>query len=461
MARSGVDRKSEVTTFMSLRGWSAPLIVLAVFLVAVFLLGGSSRFDVPQLILLRPLAVCVAGYALVSMRFEYLRSRRALWCLAGATLLLVALHLVPLPPAMWQALPGRGIMVEIDKVAGLAGLWRPLTMFPEGTWNALYALVVPLAVALLATRFDLRDNLRLMLVILVLAGVSAIVGVIQAAGSDLAMYRLAGGTSGLFANRNHQAALLACLIPVLAGLSQAAPQVSGNPRALRILAAATAVALVPLILVTGSRMGLLVTIAALLYAAASYLLVSKGVPSKGIGRLALLAAGAASLVAMVGATIYAARDVAIDRIDAEGEDLRLAFWESTLEFLPDYMPWGSGVGSFVPVYQIHEKAEMLMPQYINQAHNDWLDIALTAGVPGLALLLVAVVMFLVALRNAFTARGVAGHLRRMGVGIILLLAFASLSDYPLRTPILSSLFAVAAIWSTFPVATRPSNESNA
>jgi O-antigen ligase len=121
-----------------------------------------------------------------------------------------------------------------------------------------------------------------------------------------------------------------------------------------------------------------------------------------------------------------------------------------LEFIPQYMPWGSGIGSFVPIYQIHEPPTLLIPGYFNQAHNDWIDIALTSGIPGAVLALAALIMFALGAKSALAARGVAGHLRKCGIIVILVLAFASLSDYPLRTPILSALFAIAAVWAWSP-----------
>jgi O-antigen ligase len=163
---------------------------------------------------------------------------------------------------------------------------------------------------------------------------------------------------------------------------------------------------------------------------------------------------------MVLVTIYAARDAAINRLDADAEDLRWQFWESIVAFLPQYLPWGSGVGSFVPVYQIHEPGGMLMPGYVNQAHNDWLDLALTSGAPGIILAAIAVALFARATGAALVAPGITGHIRRAGIGTILVLAFASLSDYPVRTPLISALFAIAAIWVCVPSAQRKTAESS-
>ena len=441
-------------------GWSSQLVVLALFLAAVFLAGGSARYDTPQVIVLRPIAICVAGFALTTFSWQHVREYRALWILFAAGVLLTIAHLIPLPPEIWRALPGREIVAEIDALTGSSDLWRPLTLFPEGTWNALYALSVPFAALLLASQLDERDLIRLLQWVILLCFVSGLMGVIQAAGSDLRFYRFTGGTGGLFANRNHQAVMLACVFPMLAAWALVGPQRERTRRAVHVVAGACAIALVPLILVTGSRMGLVVTAFAFVYSALVLLRHRPRVEGNRYVRAGLVVGGLVAVVGIVMATIAVSRDVAIDRMNASGDEMRWPIWENMVDFIPNYLPWGSGIGSFVPVYQIHESADLLLPRYVNQAHNDWLDLVLTAGLPGMVLALVALAMLAKAAVTALGAKGIAGHLRRAGLGVIVVLAFASMSDYPVRTPILSAVLAIAAIWLSAPLRRPYPAESN-
>ena len=126
--------------------------VLVAFFVVVFFTGGSSRADVQSLVLLRPLAVLVCGAALLTLSWSNVRSQPTLFGMAAAILALLCLHLGPLPPAIWSALPGREIMVEIDEARRLGQVWLPLTMSLSSTWNAFYALFVPLAVLILGVQ---------------------------------------------------------------------------------------------------------------------------------------------------------------------------------------------------------------------------------------------------------------------------------------------------------------------
>lgn len=457
LARS--QKTSPPLSLLNLRDWSPQLIALCLLLALLLLTGGSSRHDVPQLVILRPATVCLAGFALATMSYKAWRTYKPVLLLFAAIVLLTASHLIPLPPEVWRALPGREIISDIDQLAGLGDLWRPLSMFPEGTWNALYALCVPMAALLLAAQLRQDDHVRLLIWVLIVCVVTGLVGVMQAAGSDFLLYRLSGGTPGLFANRNHQAAMLACAFPMLAALASSAPHITAQPRAMRLISAAGAVTLIPLILVTGSRMGMVVAALAFVYAAIVTAGARSGAASSPLRTL--LQIGAAGFVATGAllATMYTARDVAISRMGTDHEDLRWPIWNAAVDFLPEYMPWGSGIGSFVPVYQIHEPGDMLMPQYINQAHNDWLDLVLTAGVPGVSIAIVAFMMFARGAGSALVARGIPGHLRQAGIGIIFVVAFASLSDYPARTPIVSAALAIAAIWAGVPRVKPNSAES--
>ena len=439
--------------------WSGVLLVLIALLVLVLLTGGTSRYDTPHLMLLRPLAIVAAGFALTTFGWVHWRAYRSLWLLCGAIVLLLVAQLVPLPPALWQALPGREIVVQVDTLTGLGEVWRPLSLFPEGTWNALYALSVPAAVLLLGAQLTEAGRVRLLTVVLLLGLASGLVGVIQAAGTDLRFYRIATENAGLFANRNHQAALLACLFPLLAAWALVPVEKKGAARARHIVAGIVALLLIPLIVVTGSRMGLVVAGVAFLFSCAMLLFPQRRGHTNGWARVAQLALILAAGAAMVLATVHVSRDEALTRLGNVSSEARWPIWESMAGFIPHYLPFGTGAGTFVPVYQIHERDDLLMPAYVNQAHNDWLDLVLTSGVPGIVIALAALVLVVSATRRAFATRGLPGHLRQAGIGIMVVLAFASLSDYPVRTPILSALLAVAAVWAFAPYSEREAAES--
>lgn len=435
-----------------------PYRILVVFLVVVFLTGGGARGDIQSLLILRPLAIIVAGIGMLGLRWGHVRTHSFVFAGLAACYAFILLHALPLPPALWQALPGRELVVDIDRTVGLGRIWRPLSLAPAATWNAFFALFVPLAVAILAAQLSREQLNRLVPVILIIGLVSGLMGALQLmspSDSPLYLYRItnSGQAVGLFSNRNHQAIFLALLIPLLAVFAGArGPNERGAGRSAvrHWTMLAGLVVLVPLILITGSRTGLIVGLVGLVALPAigdirgtlrSTLLIKASRTG--------LAIGSALLVGTTGLTIYLSRAQALDRLfrSAGDDELRLRVWAPILDMGWKYFPIGSGIGSFVETYWIDEPRQLLRATYLNHAHNDWLEIFLTAGLLGVLLALLGVAgMVWLAIKVFRKERESGSSLARGGAVIAFLLVLASLADYPLRTPSLASVFVVALIW---------------
>jgi O-antigen ligase len=136
------------------------------------------------------------------------------------------------------------------------------------------------------------------------------------------------------------------------------------------------------------------------------------------------------------------------RLEDRTEDLRWPVWQSIIDMLPHYLPWGTGVGSYVEAYQVLEPDSLLRPTFSNHAHNEALEILFTAGIPGGVLVVLAFVFLATAVFRGLRSSGDAALFKRLGILVIILLAIASISDYPVRTPILSAIFVLAAIWAS-------------
>lgn len=153
---------------------------------------------------------------------------------------------------------------------------------------------------------------------------------------------------------------------------------------------------------------------------------------------------------MAGITIVLSRDEAFTRLSSfSGNEIRFRMWRPIADIAWQYLPFGSGIGSFERVYQVYEPLSQLRVTYANHAHNDLLEVYMTAGIPGLALLSIAAAGWAIMSYSAWTrpvaeAREVA--LARLASVLIFILGIASLSDYPLRVPSLTSVAAIAAIW---------------
>lgn len=427
----------------------------------LFLTGGASRTDVQSLVILRPVSVLVCVVALATLRRRHLAERKWLMGSFLAVFGLALLHIIPLPPVLWQSLAGRQDLIDAEKVADIAHIWRPLTIAPMNGWHALLSLFVPLAVLLLGVQLNREDLFRLLPLLITLAGLSGLLGLLQAIGdpqSALYFYRITnnGSAVGLFANRNHAATLLACLFPMLAVFASTARGTTDEVRLRQLLAAAIAIVLVPLILVTGSRSGLVSAAIGIIASIVIYRrptnvrTVRRGTssPIKPVPMLVGIA-----VVSLAFLTYFFSRAEAIERLFAEtsGEDNRIEFWTVSLDLFSKYFPWGSGSGSFVEAFQIIEPAHMLDSTYLNRAHNDWMEIAVTFGLAGVIGLALACTAFFRRSHNLWRKND--GSRRYVAIGrlasvCIAIVAIASISDYPLRTPTMMGVFAIFALWFT-------------
>jgi O-antigen ligase len=456
-------------------------LALCLLLLLALLMGGASRGDVSSLVILRPAAILLLGYGLWGLEWEQVKAYRYLFGLAAAMLAVTLIQLVPLPAAVWSRLPGRELIAEIDRLAGLGAVWRPISLAPAATWNGFYAMMVPLGVLVLGARLTIEESCKLLALVIALGLMSALLALLQILGpadGPFYFYDITnpGAAVGLFANRNHQAALLASMFPMLAVFASLSGHSREQADRRTGLAIAAGVFLTPLIFITGSRMGLVV---AALGVASSLWLYRHRV--RGLARARDLTRPKAEQsgarrhrppqqprrawgLALVGllslglslVTITMGRGVAYQRIMKQdaAEEFRFKAWGSITQMVGEYFPVGSGLGSFAEVYQVHEPRSLLATTYFNHAHNDWLEVPLTGGLPALALLLCACGL---TFARAIQLRRSAGMPRteqlfaRLGLVLVIMFAIASLTDYPLRTPGLASLCALAALWAATPL----------
>ena len=400
--------------------------------------------------------IACCGVALLSLRREHLESKKLL--LAGFlfAILLVGTYLVPISGRIVNFSGGTGDVATVRATAHASGVPQILSMASSATWQSLFFLFSPLAVLLFALQLN-RDHLRLSVRLIVAAGaISGIIGVLQLVGSakgPLYFYQITNNISavGLFANRNHAAVFLACLFPMLALFAAKSDEENRGKNTAQLITMALAVILVPLILITGSRSGILTATVGLIGAALLY--VSHASPYRGstTARSALPIWVVSILLCLVLVTFYFSRAEAIDRIFVEngGANDRADFWAASLQLFWRYFPLGFGPGGFVPAFQNSEPLPLLGGMYLNRLHNDWLETAVTFGVPGILLMLTGSVYYL---RRSFIlwmrmdGQRSAVALGRLASIIIAILGIASLSDYPLRTPAIAGFAALVMVW---------------
>jgi O-antigen ligase len=429
--------------------------------VAALILGGSGRDDVTSLIVLRPISMLALAVALCFLPRAVWQRNKALLTCAFAAVLLVALQLVPLPPAIWHALPGRDFVVAIDRAAGMPDIWRPVSLVPYRTANALMALALPVAVLLLALTIERERHYRIALLLLAGVFASALFGLLQIIGGEgnpFYLYRITndGSAVGLFANRNHHSVALAMGFPLTAALvAMTMRRNEENSGALQWGGLAFAALLLPSLLVAQSRAGVLMGLVGL--ASVPFILkisplqIAAGLGGRGVKWKMGLAL--AALVAVAFLTVQMTAFNSFDRLfaSASGSEASLRFntWPAAIRLAMESLPFGTGMGSFVEAYRVVEPDFMLRPQYMNHAHNDLIELFLTGGLPAMLLLAVSLV---VVVRGYFRGSsedrsGTSLMFRRLGAVLLLLVFLASCYDYPLRTPLMAAIFSLALTWT--------------
>ncbi len=374
--------------------------------------------------------------------------------------LIPLLQLIPLPPSLWTQLPQRDQLQEIYNLVNVETPWMGISVEPDATWLSLLSLIPPLAI-FWSLLFLSHNERRALCGIFVAMGVANIVlGLMQIAGGPTSALRFFEITSpslpvGIFANRNHFAALLYSLLmfvsawTVVAGARidlRASLRDHDSAMLLKLLTLlVSTTVIVAMAVATRSRAGLLVTVLAFFGIYLVALSVRTRRRRKGYTRVIAVAL-LLGLVLAAQATLYQIIEAfAQDPL----QDQRLTFARNTMEAIRAYLPFGSGMGTFVSVYGAFEKPEDLMPiTYVNRAHNDYLELALEAGLPGLAALAVLGLWF--AKRCIAVWRGGADRemsidktLQKAASIVVLLIAAHSSVEYPLRTGGMLAVMALA------------------
>ncbi len=471
--RQRVNKSGNVNRFFN--SASVKYSAFLAFLTIVLFTGGASRPDVTSLLILRPAAFLFLGYACLVITRQQFDLVRAPFILLSCLAALMLLQLIPLPPSIWSSLPQRDVIYEVSKDLGLQDLWRPISLVPSRTLNSLMSLSVPAAAMMLFAILDDNARRKVPLVIIVMGVASMLLGLLQVAGPiDGLLYTYAitnnGVMVGFFANRNHHAVFLACMIPIATGVlfdrisSKRGRKIDQNFLHIA-LTISLMVFVLSYVLVTGSRSGTLLAFVGLLIAAmlwALWLMLQSShsadagsVNGNAITRRIALRKNVkfvpiVLVIILLGlaAAIYSDRDFALIRYQQlnDVEELREKTYPVLVQMAKTHFSIGTGFGSFEWLYKMWEPDDLLTTSYLNQAHNDGLQWVIEGGIPALAIL---VSLFWMMYRRGFElVRKLRNNSRVYFVSIaaffvVLICVAASLADYPLRTPIMMVLFTFA------------------
>lgn len=438
---------------------AAPLAIGLLAIATMF--GGASRLDI-----LPPLAVRIAGIAVIAWIIwtaapSTLARERTVPLIWAAMFAVPLAQLVPLPWTVWTTLPGHQLARDVNMALGLAP-WHAISLTPDRTFNGLLALIPAFAAWLIARRLDENGRKAMLSAIALLTLASAVVGLMQrAAGStsNLYFYAVTNETSsvGFFSNANHHAVFLCCgLIAVLGWLAQQVRRKKRGAPLDGMLALGAMAVIGASIIATESRAGVMLAPLALLFGMTllPFHMLGIGPRTVRIGSLLVVGTGALAATLLIGGFLG---DFGVS--NGISDDSRLANLPIFVRIATDNLPFGAGMGSFDPVFRGYEETKTLNFSYLNNAHNDYAQIAIEAGLAGIGLVLIFLIWFF---RRLFrqVVRGLprsgSERMQWAGAGMVLLMLIHSVVDYPLRTAALSVLFGICCAFLSPPLV--PSGE---
>jgi O-antigen ligase len=330
-----------------------------------------------------------------------------LFCAVGA------LQLIPLPASVLNSVSPESyrIWTHASRVASLAGVptgtLHPVSVDPRATTLELFRLVGLFATFLLAALL-IRNHTRRM-VLISFAGLSALFqmayGVHEAALGRYAIWGwpnrlIHGRVTGTFVNPNHFAHYVALAVPLalfvaaMAWRETRGEEVPLGRRLVRLFehhiiafsfGILTAIACVAAVLLAQSRGALLALAAGLALAAAL-------LPQKKVLRIACAAAGGLLVVVALVVFLGTERTVArfapneFERATLVGRKIGV---EAAVGVWNRFPILGSGLGTFERVVSM-EQTQDLAKMY-HHAHNDYAEIAATAGTLGIVTALVTLI----------------------------------------------------------------------
>jgi O-antigen ligase len=415
--------------------------IVPIYLLACLLLGGASAAGFAANLVLQLAAIPLIGLALWRLLQDGVPPAvRAPLGLAVLLALVMLVQLIPLPPGVWTLLPGRSAVVEGYRLLGIPLPWLPLTLAPAGALASFLWLLPAFAVLLATVVLGAFRGRWIAAAIVAVTLTSVAVGALQVIdGSAAYFYRVTnyGVAVGFFANANHNATLLLTCIPFLAALQSTLLRRRGSPRsasAIRLLTGAGFAVILVGLLINGSLAGIGLGVPVAL---GTWLTFGRQRPAL---RCCLLAV---TLIASAGALVAVTLNPTNNLVGEQRDNVELSRRTSfalTLRAAADYLPFGSGVGSFQPVYRTQEPLATVGTTYMNHAHSDWIEILLETGVVGIVLAAAFLAWWVVRLRAIWRAEERDAFAQGAAIASAAIMLH-SLVDYPLRTAALSAVFA--------------------
>ena len=312
-----------------------------------------------------------------------------------------------------------------------------------------------------------QNTRRLLLAVAISAAISAAYGLwAETSGAKtvlgVAKTQYIDSLTGTFINKNHAATFfgfgILCAMSLLLMSIGSIPKILGPSEKMRMLGQrlsgkhlippAALVLLVPALLMTDSRAGVVLTFLATAFLVIAARLTRSISRNVFLAMLALVLLPAFLLLAFGGGTSLA------ERFGFFGQDwdVRMNIYKTTMEAIADAPFIGTGLGSFPDIFRLHHDGGITSA--VTQAHNVYLELALELGIPAAILMLIACAWPALRCAAGMARRQQNRLLPATGAAVALLAATHSAFDFSLQMPGLALVFwaimgaCAAQGWST-------------
>jgi len=347
-----------VLSFGAVEIWASTLIGVSVFTCFLLWITGAGR-DIP-------------GGTKISREETYMLI--ALFSLVAYVLI----QMIPIPPYILKHVSPRSFeLYSYFTVDPNPAMY--ISLYPYRTEGELFRILAYTLFFVMLV-FQVKDEhtlLRMFTIMSYFGFGLAVFAILQKAAWNGKIYWFreitAGTPFGPFVNRNHYAGFIGMLLPLTLGLSFLQKR-----KERRLLFGFFAVIMAVSIFLTLSRAGIIsffagITLFALFLSWYKF-------------RTRRIWVLAAFLFIVFLYLLYLGIDPVIDRFYATDitREARLAVWSDTLSACKDFFLAGSGLGTFINVFQLYS-SEKFMTIY-DHAHNDYLEFFLEMGIIGTLLL---------------------------------------------------------------------------
>lgn len=429
-----------------LRRWLLPAAI--VLLIAAWLGGGVTVDDTAADDWLQLLALPVLVLAACVLCVEGVEDslQRVALGMAALIFLVPVVQLLPLPDGWWSAVEARRALADDLRAAGAAAPHIRWTLSPAATETALWAMLPALAAFLAALALSSSQRRVMVKAVLLLVLGNVLFAFFQAGlprDSALRLYQGDdSGFGGLLINTNHQATALIVGMVLATGQAVHAWHRQRTGRAVShawLWYAAFAGFCFLLIPLSTSRAGVALALPAL---SAALLLTGVFSLRRRI-RSRQAIAGTIALLALAVVGVHAALGwMAVD----QAEELRHSLASAAFAMGKAELPWGSGIGSFVPVFEQAAPPSLWLSASVNHAHNEYVQWWMEAGWLGMLVPLAVLAVLAVAGWRIVKVSGRGGHaiLAASCFAAVCAVLAHSWVDFPLRTTTLMATTAALA-----------------